>query len=88
MRRRSIFIAFIKGYRPVFLLHAYLFLSLSNLKLQRPGLDLIATSFPVMSGSSLQGKWAASSATEEDIVKLREARYLTAKIPHRLPAKG
>ena len=29
----------------------------------------------------------ASSLTEEDIMKLREARYLTAEIPHRLPAK-
>ena len=30
----------------------------------------------------------ASSVTEEDIKKLREARYLTAEIPHRLPAQG
>ena len=30
----------------------------------------------------------ASSVTEEDIRKLREARYLTAEIPHRLPAQG
>ena len=30
----------------------------------------------------------ASSVTEEDIWKLREARYLTAEIPHRLPAQG
>ncbi len=30
----------------------------------------------------------ASSVTEEDIKKLREARYLTARIPHRLPAQG
>ena len=29
-----------------------------------------------------------SSVTEEDIKKLREARYLTAKISHRLPARG
>ena len=28
----------------------------------------------------------ASSVTEEDIVKLREARYLTADVKHRLPA--
>src|SRR3989337_3627074 len=41
-----------------------------------------------MSGSSSQGNWVASSVTEEDIAKLREARYLTAEIPHRLPAKG
>ena len=30
----------------------------------------------------------ASSITEEDIKKLREARYLTAEIPHRLRAQG
>ena len=30
----------------------------------------------------------ASSITEEDINKLREARYLTAEISHRLPAPG
>ena len=41
-----------------------------------------------MSGSNLQGRWMASSVTEEDIKKLREARYLTAEISHRLPARG
>ena len=41
-----------------------------------------------MSGSNLQGRWMASSVTEEDIKKLREARYLTAEISHRLPAQG
>ena len=30
----------------------------------------------------------ASSITEEDIQKLREAKYLTAEIPHRLPTQG
>ena len=30
----------------------------------------------------------ASSITEEDIKKLREARYLTAEISHRLPTRG
>ena len=29
-----------------------------------------------------------SSITEEDIKKLREARYFTAKVSHRLPARG
>ena len=28
------------------------------------------------------------SVTEEDIKKLREARYLTAEVSHRLPARG
>ena len=41
-----------------------------------------------MSGPSPQGRWVASSVTEEDIAKLRAARYLTAEIPHRLPAQG
>jgi len=41
-----------------------------------------------MSGSSLQGRWVASSVTKEDIAKLRAARYLTTEILHRLPAKG
>ena len=41
-----------------------------------------------MSGSNVQGWWVPSSVTEEDIKKLREARYLTAEISHRLPAQG
>ena len=41
-----------------------------------------------MSGSDLQGWWMASSVTEEDIKKLREARYLTAEVSHRLLARG
>ena len=41
-----------------------------------------------MSGSNLQGRWMPSSVTEEDIKKLREARYLTAEISYRLPTKG
>ena len=38
--------------------------------------------------SSLQGRWMPSYVTEEDIKKLREARYLTAEVSHRLPAQG
>mgnify|MGYP006267466429 FL=1 len=41
-----------------------------------------------MSGSDLQGRWMPSSVTEEDVKKLREARFLTGEIPHRLPARG
>ena len=41
-----------------------------------------------MSGSSLQGRWMPSSITEEDMLKLRDARYLTYEILHRLPAQG
>ena len=29
-----------------------------------------------------------SSVTEEDVLKLREAKYLTYEISHRLPPKG
>ena len=42
----------------------------------------------IMSRFSLQGRWMPSSVTEEDIKKLREARYLTAEVSHRLPARG
>ena len=48
----------------------------------------IASHLPIMSRSSLQGRWVASSVTKEDIAKLWEARYLTAEILHRLPAQG
>ena len=41
-----------------------------------------------MSGSDLQGRWMPSSITEEDVLKLREARFLTGEISHRLPAQG
>ena len=41
-----------------------------------------------MSGSGAQGKWMASSVTEKDITKLREAGYLAQEIAHRLLAKG
>ena len=41
-----------------------------------------------MSGSNLQGRWMPSSVTEEDIKKLREAKYMTAEILHRLPTQG
>ena len=41
-----------------------------------------------MSGSDLQGRWMRSSVTEEDILKLREAKYLAYEISHRLPAEG
>ena len=40
-----------------------------------------------MSGSNLQGRWVPSSITEEDIKKLRQARYLTTEISHRLPTR-
>ena len=41
-----------------------------------------------MSGSDLQGRWMPSSITEEDVRKLRDARYLTGEISHRLPTQG
>ena len=39
-----------------------------------------------MSGAG--GKWMASSITEEDITKLREAGYLVADIAHQLLDAG
>ena len=42
----------------------------------------------MMSGFDLQGRWMPSSVTEEDVRKLRDARYLTGEISHRLPAQG
>ena len=39
-----------------------------------------------MSGSDHQGRWTASSVTQEDIAKLRGDGYLTADVKHRLPA--
>ena len=41
-----------------------------------------------MYGSDLQGQWMPSSVTEEDVLKLRDARYLTGENLHRLPAQG
>ena len=41
-----------------------------------------------MSGSGAQGKWMASSVTEENIAELREAGYLSKDIAHRLPEEG
>jgi len=41
-----------------------------------------------MSSSDLEGQWMPSSVTEEDVRKLRDARYLTGKISHRMPAQG
>ena len=41
-----------------------------------------------MSGSDLQVRCMPSSVMEEDVLKLRDARYLTGKILHRLPAQG
>ena len=41
-----------------------------------------------MSGSDLRGRGMPSSVTEEDVLKVRDARYLTGEISHRLPAQG
>ena len=42
----------------------------------------------MMSGSDLQGRWMPSSVMEEDVLRLREAKFFTAEISHRLPAQG
>mgnify|MGYP000950011129 CR=1 FL=1 len=47
-----------------------------------------APTSPATVGSGFQGKWIASSVTEKDIKDLREARYLTVEIKHRLPTPG
>src|SRR3954471_1938179 len=41
-----------------------------------------------MSAYNLQGRCMPSSVTEEDVSRLREARFLTREIPHRLPVQG
>ena len=41
-----------------------------------------------MSGSDLQGRWMPSFVTEEDVLKLREAKHLSYEISDRLPAQG
>ena len=67
-------------------------LFLSRLLLPQPPLPRVPTpgflpaQAPIMSGSNRQGRWVASSVTEEDIAKLRAARYLTPEILHRLRA--
>ena len=38
--------------------------------------------------SGVGGKWMASSVTEGQIQKLRDARYLSSNIAHRLPDEG
>ena len=40
-----------------------------------------------MFGSDLQGRWMPSSVTEEDVLKLHEAKYLSYEISHRLPSR-
>ena len=62
--------------------------SFPHLESRHPKHRLKHSRSSIMSGSNLQGRWMASSVTEEDIKKLREARYLTAEIPHRLPTQG
>ena len=47
-----------------------------------------APSSPAMAGFGFQGKWMASSVMEKNIQDLREVRYLTAEIKHRLPTPG
>ena len=82
-----IFALFIKGPRHV-LLFSRSILPFPHLEFQHTRLKFKRFRPSIMSGSNLQGRWMASSVTEEDIKKLREARYLTAEISHRLPAQG
>ena len=82
-----IFTPSIKGPRPV-LFFSHSIESFPHLEFHHPKLRLKHFRSSIMSGSNLQGRWMASSVIEEDIKKLREARYLTAEISHRLPARG
>ena len=82
-----IFTLFIKGPRPV-LFFPRSILPFPHLEFQHPRLKIKRFEPSIMSGSNLRGRWMAYSVTEEDMKKLREARYLTAEIPHRLPAQG
>src|SRR3954466_11502542 len=41
-----------------------------------------------MSGSDLRDRWMPSFVTEEDVLMLREAKFLTGEILHRLPVQG
>src|SRR3954467_12937720 len=60
-----------------------------RLEFQHPKLpDSERTGSSTMSGSDLRGRWMPSSVTEEDVSMLREARFLTSEIPHRLPVQG
>ena len=79
-----IFTLLIKGPRPMPLFH--LPCTFSHLEFKHPKLKLKHLGSSIMSGSDHQGRWMASSVTEEDIAKLREAGYLIADVKHRLPA--
>ena len=41
-----------------------------------------------MAGSGSNGKWEASSVTDGDILKLKEASYLPPNVTHRAPEEG
>ena len=85
---RLIFTLFIKGTRLFLFSFSCSIKSASRLEFQHPKLRFRHFGPSTMSGSNLQGWWMPSSIMEEDTKKLREARYLTAEISHRLPARG
>ena len=77
-----IFTLFIKGPRPV-LFFPRSILPFPHLEFQHPRLRLSASNLPPCPDPIFKfGGWLPH------IKKLREARYLTAEIPHRLPAQG
>jgi hypothetical protein len=41
-----------------------------------------------MASSGANGKWEASSVTDDDIVWLKQAGYLPADVAHRAPEEG
>ena len=79
-----IFALFIKGARPV-LFFSRSILPLPHLEFQHPRLRLSASDLQPCPDPTFK---VGGCVTEEDIKKLREARYLTAEISHRLPAQG
>ena len=82
-----IFTLFIKRPRPV-LSSSRAQLNHSPPRVPTPKAQVRRFGPSTMSRSNLQGQWMPSSVTKEVIKKLREARYLTAEISHRLPARG
>ena len=42
----------------------------------------------IMASTCTKGKWQASFVTDDDIVRLKQARYLLADVAHRAPEEG
>ena len=82
-----VFTSFIKEPRPGSLLLKPI-KSAPRFEFQHPKLKPKHLGSSIISVSDHHGRWMPSSITEEDVRKLRDARYLTGEISHRLPAQG